>query len=179
MTRQIYQNIGLLVAIIIASVSLPIGIIGFMRNPIINNYYEDNYYSYNYYSYYNQTYYGENETEPYYPPENVTYNNLINDTDWFHHRVYNLTGNHIITWWFNRTNTNQLGVWIIQDYLFDWWLEDNSSHFYHNDIFGGSLIFKKEWNVPFSNTWHVYFRYWHTSDPGLNITITTMINNAT
>ena len=64
MSRQIYQKSGLIAALIIASVSLPIGIIGFTREPEVR----DTYYDENYYNYYNQTYYNEtyyiNQTTP-------------------------------------------------------------------------------------------------------------------
>ena len=165
MTRQIYQNIGLIIAIVIASASLPVGIVGFMREAVVNNYYDQTYYVNN-----------QTQTEQYYPPENNTYNNLTGNPEWFHHRVYNLTGNYVINWWINRTNSNQLGVWIIQDYLFDLWLEDVNHYFYHMDNFGSALYFKKEWNVPFSDTWHVYFYYLHSGVFDLNITIITTIN---
>ena len=59
MSRQIYQKSGLIAALIIAAVSLPIGIIGFTREPKVT----ENYYDENYYNYYNQTYYyGNNAT---------------------------------------------------------------------------------------------------------------------
>ena len=51
MSRQIYQKSGLIVALIISAVSLPIGIIGFTREPkVVENYFNE-------YYYYNQTYY--------------------------------------------------------------------------------------------------------------------------
>ncbi|NVM36374.1 MAG: hypothetical protein HWN81_12320 [Candidatus Lokiarchaeota archaeon] len=60
--REKTQNIGLIVAIIVAGVSLPTAIISFSREPTVNNYYTNNYY-YNQ-AYYNQTYYQNNETAP-------------------------------------------------------------------------------------------------------------------
>jgi hypothetical protein len=60
MSNQIYQKSALISALVLAAISLPIGIIGFTREPtIIENYYNDYYYSYN-----NHTYYGSNETDP-------------------------------------------------------------------------------------------------------------------
>lgn len=46
--RENISKAGLVIALIIASVSLPIGIMGFMKEGTINNYYND---------YYNQTFY--------------------------------------------------------------------------------------------------------------------------
>jgi len=48
--RQNLQKIGIIAILIIAGISLPLGIMGFTREPIVNNYYTDNYYYY-----YNQT----------------------------------------------------------------------------------------------------------------------------
>lgn len=48
MSRQIYQKSGLIVALVLAAVSLPVGIIGLTREPKnIENYYTENYYTYN------------------------------------------------------------------------------------------------------------------------------------
>lgn len=35
MSRQIYQQMGLIIALVITSVSLPIGIIGLTREPLV------------------------------------------------------------------------------------------------------------------------------------------------
>ena len=45
MNRQNYQQYGLIIAIIVAGVSLPLGIVGITREPIVNNYYTENYYT--------------------------------------------------------------------------------------------------------------------------------------
>lgn len=60
--RENIKSVGLILAIAIAGISLPIGIMGFNKEPIINNYYTENYYSDYNQTYYNETYY--NETTP-------------------------------------------------------------------------------------------------------------------
>ena len=55
MSREIYQKVGLILALVIAGVSLPTSLLSFMREPIINN-------NQTYYIYYNRTYYVNNET---------------------------------------------------------------------------------------------------------------------
>ena len=45
--RESVKSISLILALIIASASLPIGIIGFNKQPIIYNYYTDNFYTNN------------------------------------------------------------------------------------------------------------------------------------
>ena len=45
--RENIKSVGLILAIAIASVSLPIGIMGFNKDATINNYYTNNYYNTN------------------------------------------------------------------------------------------------------------------------------------
>jgi hypothetical protein len=60
MNRQNYQQIGFIIALVIAGVSLPTSIISLTREPnITNNYFNDAYYNQ---TYYNQTYYENNQT---------------------------------------------------------------------------------------------------------------------
>ena len=44
-------------------------------------------------------------------------------------------------------------------------------------VFVIALLFRKEWNVPFSDTWHFYFYYDHNlGGSGLNVIFRTLIN---
>lgn len=169
MNRQIYQEIGVIIAIAIASASLPIGIMGFMAEPIINNYYYENNYYYN-----DDT----NSTEPNYPPETVSFYNLSGtvwgEYVWFHHKIYNLTNNYIINWYINQTQINSMFMMIIQDYVHDLWLENNSYN-YNSYGFSNAGIKIKQWEVPFTDTWHVWYGFQYLDHP-FNITIRTIIS---
>lgn len=116
MSRQIYQKSGLIAALILAAVSLPIGIIGFTREPtVVENYYDENYYNY-----YNQTDY--NETTPTeermeYPLIREDYS--FNDTHFYENRtyIYNMTRDTFLYLLRNQT-VNEVQI-TIHVYLFD------------------------------------------------------------
>lgn len=109
MTRQIYQQIGLVLSLIVASVSLPIGIIGFTREPqIINNYYN---------TYNNQTIIGINETDYSTPIESNNYYNLQHYE--FILRRHNLSSNYAYWYYWNASVFVQLRLWGCQGIYYE------------------------------------------------------------
>jgi len=152
MTRQIYQNIGLIIAIVIASASLPVGIIGFMREAIVNNYYD-------------QTYYVNNETQP----EHFTYSEIINlynigADEWFLERVFNLTEANGIIIGFNYTGAGNLDFYLVADALMDLFYDDPSHCCY---VFSG--VQGIYWDIPFTTKWHLIMG--SSTNPLGNVTI--------
>ena len=176
--REKIVNIGLIIALIVAGVSLPTAIISFSREPTVNNYYTDNFY-YNQ-TYYNQTWYGDfPDPEPFYPPETNTFVDLMGNPDWFYDSVYNLTGDYIIYWYINCSDqtSNSFSVYICQDYMFDLWNEDRDAHYYliSRGIYISQGFASQSWTVNSSDTWHICWRYDH-SVTVTNVTIRTIIN---
>ena len=103
MSRQIYQKSGLIVALVLAAVSLPIGIIGLTQEPtVIKNYYNDYYNTYN-----NQTYYGSNETDYNKPLETTEYYNL----DYRECIIRNFTLSSNYAYWFHYNFTTQFQLY--------------------------------------------------------------------
>ena len=103
--------------------------------------------------------------------------NETGNPGWYHHRVYNATSDYIISWYFNQTDIMQPRYYIIQDSVYDLWNADkiNSAKQYDDIALGSSLLQKKSYTFPFSDTWHIVFRY---DNPGLgkNVTVRTIIN---
>ncbi len=114
MSRQIYQKSGLIAALIIASVSLPFGILGFTREPTAT----DNYYDENYYNYYNQTYYGLNETEPDYskPLETTEYYNFSQHECFV--RNFTLNSNYAYWFYFNKSTSFNLRLFVVRSIFY-------------------------------------------------------------
>lgn len=114
MNRQFSQNIGLVIALIIASVSLPIGIMGFMKQPIINNYY-NTYNTYN--NYYNQTIISDDGTDYSTPMEMATYHIL--GQYYFILRQYTLSTQFTYWYYWNASTSVQIRLWACQSFFYD------------------------------------------------------------
>ncbi|MFW9939409.1 MAG: hypothetical protein ACFFFT_00115 [Candidatus Thorarchaeota archaeon] len=123
MSRQIYQKSGLIAALIIASISLPFGILGFTREPTAT----DNYYDENYYNYYNQTYYLDNETEPDYskPLETTQYYNLEQND--FILRNFTLSSNYAYWYHWNASLSFTLRLYVTRSFFYDYLIHPNGS----------------------------------------------------
>lgn len=98
MERKNYQQIGLVIALIVAGVSLPTAIVSSMNKPtIINNYYNTYYNE----TYYEENYYGGNETQE----EKYNYPLIRED--------FSFNSTHSIeyrTYIYNASNINKLWV---------------------------------------------------------------------
>ena len=168
--RKKIKSIGMIAVLMLACISLPTSIISFLR-PVETNITENNYY------------YNETELEIYYTPETITYLNLTGNPEWFNHRIYNLTDENVINWYANKSygTYRLIRISIIQDYMFDLWNESKSANLSFTIL---SIPYDGvHWHVEFSDTWHIYFQYRHAddygetrTDPGLNVTITTIIS---
>ena len=113
MNRQNYQQIGLIIALAVAGISLPTSIMSLTREPNITNYYNDTYYNYN------QTYYGDNETEPDYtkPLETLEYYNL-NQYECIL-RNFTLNSNHVYWYYWNASTSFLLRFWVVRTYFYE------------------------------------------------------------
>ncbi len=181
--REKLSNIGLVIAIIVAGVSLPTAIVSLSKTPTVNNYYDTNHY--NNQTYYNQTYYNQTwnnglELEPDYslPLETATYYNLTGNPEWYHYRVYNATGEYTITWYVNQTEPLQQRFVLIQDSLFDLWNEDrvNSGKEFNDIAIGSGFLMKYSYTFPFSDTWHIILQSINPIGYELNVTVRCIIN---
>lgn len=147
MSRQIYRQVGLIVALVVASVSLPVGIIGLTREPVITN----NYYN-TYNTYYNQTYYGGNETQPEHftrPLEIINLYNIVSD-QWFFERAFNLTAGNIIIIGANWTGAGAPTTYLVVDYFMGVFYDNPSAYSY--SISTNEVAY---WEIPFNATWHI------------------------
>ena len=165
--KKSIEQLGILVSIIIASVSLPTAVISLNQDPIINNYN-----SYNIYN--NQT-----DSIIQYPPTTITLVNLEGPSpEWFYHQLYNLTGNHVINWYVNKSFAAEFFyVYMIQDYLFEVWNATHDSAYAYNAYgFSTSMIYNREWTVPFSDVWHFSWVYKPPSATSVDITIRTIVS---
>jgi hypothetical protein len=109
--RQNLQQIGLILAILVASVSLPTAIISLTREPVINNNYNTDY------NFYNQTYIGNNETDYSTPLEIKEYYNL--DQYDCIVRIHNLSTRFVYWYYWNASIFFTLRLWVAQSMFYD------------------------------------------------------------
>ena len=164
MNRQNYQQIGFIIVLVVAGISLPTSIISLTREPTIinNNYYYDTYYNQSYYYYYyNQSYYGDNETEPdYSQPFRMS---IRNNTFAGHMqiRTYEVSSGYMYRWFFNSTGYN-FGYWsqhaTFQIYVVgDSWLSIFLGGYFaiaHTNIYIGNHRNNGYFSVPYYDIWH-------------------------
>ena len=112
MSREMYQKTGLIIALVIAGISMSTSIVSFMREPVINNNYENNYYVY-----YNQTYYDGDETNYTKPLERVDYYNY----DQYDCIIRNFTLSSSFAYWYywNASATFTLRLYVTFGFFYD------------------------------------------------------------
>jgi len=116
MNRKEIQSIGLVVALILAGISLPIGIISFNQPPI-------NYISNHYYNYYNTTnYYDANATgtgtDYSNPLEKTIHIGLAGQTDYFT-RIFNFSQNEIYWFYWDKSNAMNFRMYALRAYVYE------------------------------------------------------------
>lgn len=178
--RENVKSVGLILAIAIASVSLPIGIMGFNKDAIINNYYTNNYYTTN-----NTTIVnidnsttiigGDNETEAItYPLEIENYYNITTASGFFANNTLELYSNNIVIFTVNKTDNVDIELYLIQDSMYYFWLEAKDSTFTYDVWSFSNMYHKRVWNIPYHDIWYLEYRV--LSNPyTVNITIMTEI----
>ena len=146
MNRQNYQQYGLILALIVAGVSLPTAVISLTREPtIINHNYYNTYYNQTNNNYYNQTYYGDNETntEPDYskPLEIVEYTNVFKPFNTTH--SFNISSGHLYHYVFLDTSDypptylsdyNEFYFWMVSDSMLPFFLESGIGYYISNTL---------------------------------------------
>ena len=115
MSREIYQKYGIIIALVIAGITLPTSIITFMREPKINNYYEENYY------------YGNNETSTDYtkPLEKMEYYNF-DRYDCFV-RNFTLSSSYAYWYYWNASTIFRLVLWVTRGIFYERIVELNGT----------------------------------------------------
>ena len=153
--RENIKNISLILAVIIAGISLPTALISMSKNPTIINNYTENYY-------FNQTYYyGGNETEiieiDYTRPLEVFEYTNLTINEYFADLSYNLTNMNTIYIASNITY-DSFRVYFVLDSMIDYfydgyrvWVENNCPNepiFWSPPSYGlYHFIFKNEWSL--------------------------------
>ena len=171
--RENIKSVGLILAIAIASVSLPIGIMGFNKGTI-NNYYTNNYYTTNNNTTIinGNTTIDEPELKPLYVQDYTTFFNLTDNPDWFYDVSYNLTEGYEVFFKANSSDYFGSEIFIIQSYLFEIWDSDRSRNIYEKSIsFDTSVGSSGRWLTHTSGNWYFCFRYEHAGGTGVDITI--------
>ena len=151
--REIIKSIGLIVALMISCVALPIGIIGFSKQPTVYNYYTENYYTTNN----NTTIISNNttiiDTEYDYsrPLEIFEYTNLIYD-EYFADISFNMSADNTLYMFSNETYPS-FSLFIVLDsmvsYFYDGyrcWIKETQL----DDFFS--------WTPDGYNTYHLIFQ---------------------
>jgi len=193
--RENLKSIGLILAIAIASVSLPIGIMGYNKTPIVN-YYTENYYTTN-----NNTTiinnYDEENNETSEPIEHITYpleiTNYYNISfpvpyypfNYFTERVFNISENNVLVWRFNISDDSVgvggVGAIAIRDSMYDLWTNHSG---YLDDSLGSVSNPSNQvsqsfyWIPPFQSLWHIVFYSFPMAYPEsrlINITLYTEV----
>ena len=109
--RKSIEQIGLLLVLIIASVSLPTAIISLNQPPIVNTY--NNTYN----TYYNQTLISTNETDYSTPMEMTTYYNLEQYDLVI--RKYNLSTEYVYWYYWNASALSAWTQWVCQSIFYE------------------------------------------------------------
>jgi len=161
------KNIGILIGfMILFSMCLIPTMFLLNQKPIINYYYEENYYTKN------ETI---SELNINYIETSITFLNLTDNPKWFYSVSYNLISGYEIFFDINNTfYINPIYCYIIPDYLFEIWNEDNREHYYHIGgikAFINNLEYFSFWIPENSGVWH--FCWWY-SGVANNITIKTI-----
>ncbi len=174
--RENIKNVGLILAIVIAGVSLPTSIISIMNKPTtliteVNNYYYNNTIIERYY--YNET---DSELNINYTESTITFLNLTNNPEWFYNISYNLIKNYKVFFDINNTFAiNQIFCYIIPDYLFEFWIDSNPLEDYYHiggiKVFSGAFDHFSFWIPESSGIWHFA---WFYSGVANNVTIKTI-----
>lgn len=136
MNRQNYQQIGFIIALVVAGVSLPTSIISLTREPtIINDYFNDAYYNQTY-NYYNQTIYGYNETETdYTKPLETTEHYNLNQYECIL-RNFTLNSNHVYWFYWNASTSFMLRFWVVRTFFYENVLGVNGTSQIHGFLSG-------------------------------------------
>ena len=176
MSRQLYRQVGLIAALVVASVSLPIGIIGLTREAlVVNNYYN----TYNNQTYYNQTYYDEtyyfNETTPIeerinYPLIREDYS--FNDTHFYENRtyIYNMTRDTFLYLLRNQT-VSEVQI-TIHVYLLDWYSRGIMYEETIHTVTSGGLIALASISLGFAGTWVFIFEIEDLYQNAIDVNVT-------
>jgi hypothetical protein len=181
MNRQNYQQIGFIIALVIAGVSLPTSIISLTREPnITHDYYNDAYYNQ---TYYNQTYYNQTYNDAYYNQSyyNQTYNYGNNETEiftlplqiWEFFDVENDETFHIVNYTLDCKNWlyisgNETGDQSIQITIyFVNWVNIDNRYFAQFELTSGAQI--KSWSPNISGEFMITFRSYAIATRDLKI----------
>lgn len=158
--RENIKSVGMIIALIIASVSLPIGIMGFNKQPIIYNYYTDNYYTNNTTIIYNNnTYIPEPE------PELISYP-LMRDEFIFTYLyqtehtnyTYNATKQHRLYYWVIKNSTNSV---IADIRIYDMVIYNYGfTNPYAVLGLGNQLFLENYYLLPYTTTWLIAFDFY-------------------
>jgi len=176
MNRQNYQQIGFIIALVIAGVSLPTSIIALTREPtIINDYFNDTY------NYYNQTIYGYNETEPdYTKPLETTEHYNLNQYECIL-RNFTLDSNHVYWFSWNASTSFLLRFWVVRNIFYENVLGVNGTSQIHGYL-SGIKLFERATNSDFISFHYIppfhsdWLFIWQTDDiVTFNITLTDEI----
>ena len=155
MSRQIYQNSGLIIALVLAGVSLTFGIIGVTRESTHVDY-DENYYNeyYNQTYYLNQTYYGINETEPDYtkPLETINYYNL-NQYE-FILRNFTLSSSYAYWYYWNASTSFSFRFWVVRAFFYESVLLVNGSSQIHG-VLSNIAVHEKPINFDSGSSYYI------------------------
>lgn len=164
--RENIKSVGLILAIAIASVSLPIGIIGFNKDATINNYYN------NYYTTNNNTTIINNNTSiinnnnTYTPePEPITYPLIRNEIILEHtyqfeqfNFTYNATFNHKLYYWVIKNITNAVinDIYIYDKVIYDYGITTTP---YKILTLANQLFYETLYRFDYASTWIIVFEF--------------------
>jgi len=173
--RENIKSVGLILAIAIAGVSLPVGIIGFNKDA--NNYYTNNYYTTNNNTTIinnNTTIINNNNTYPPEPEPDYTQplrTSVRNNTFEGHMqiRTFEVSSGYMYRWFFNSTGY-RFGHWSahasFELYIVgDSWLPIFLSGYFaiaHKKQNIGESIHNGYYSIPYHDTWH--FIYYQSDD---------------
>ncbi len=174
--RENVNKAGLIIALIIASVSLPIGITGFMKEGTINNYYTENYYNdyynnqtfYDIVNYYNYTSTPEEKIE--YPL--VRYDFVSNSSTLGVNKthIYNAGQDAFLQLVMISNSTNEAQV-IINMYSLEWYNRGILIEGANERTLSGKFTYPII-TFPYNNTWILTFEMKDAFDNGVHINMT-------
>lgn len=160
--RDNIKNIGLILAIAIAGISLPIGIIGFTKDATINNYYTNNYYTTNNTTIINNSTTIINNNITAIEPEPITYPLIRNEIILEHtyqaelfNFTYNATYNHRFYYWIVKNDTNAVinDIWVYDKVIYDFGFTNP----YTKLTMGNQPFLESYYMFPYTSEWILSF----------------------